>query len=74
LGAEHERATTLGGDAVRALAHLELEDGRRLLDAMLEELLTTVDLTEPADRGRVREAVAALDEHISKELVGGPSG
>jgi iron-sulfur cluster repair protein YtfE (RIC family) len=103
--AEHERATTLGGDAVRALDHLELAEARRLLDAMLEELLshwqgeenglfavmgkeqeyadyiaplvvehreleellTTVDLGDPAGRERVRVAVAELEEHISKE-------
>jgi iron-sulfur cluster repair protein YtfE (RIC family) len=103
--AEHERATTLGGDAVRALDHLELEQARGLLAQMLdellrhwrgeegglftvmskeqeyadyiaplvvehrelEELLTTVDLTRPADRDRVRRAVAELEEHISKE-------
>jgi iron-sulfur cluster repair protein YtfE (RIC family) len=103
--AEHERATTLGGDAVRALDHLELDDAGRLLDEFLavltshwqgeenglfavmskepdyaayieplvEEhrelaaLLTSVDLSDPADRDRVRVAVADLDEHISKE-------
>ena len=96
--AEHERATTLGGDAVRALDHLALEEGRRLLDAMheelsshwqgeengifavmskepeyaayidplvvehreLEQLLRTADLAEPADRDRIRVAVADL--------------
>jgi iron-sulfur cluster repair protein YtfE (RIC family) len=103
--AEHERATTLGGDAVRALDHLELDEARRLLDELLAELtshwqgeengifavmskeaeyaayieplvvehrelaalLTSVDLSDPADRDRIRVAVAELDEHISKE-------
>jgi iron-sulfur cluster repair protein YtfE (RIC family) len=103
--AEHERATTLGGDAVRALDRLELDDARRLLgeflavltshwqgeenglfavmrkepdyaayiEPLVEEhrelaaLLTSVDLSDPADRDRVRVAVADLDEHISKE-------
>ena len=103
--AEHERATTLGGDAARALDHLRLDEARRLLGELLEELrshwqgeengifavmskepeyaayieplvaehrelaalLTTVDLSDPADRERVRAAVADLDEHISKE-------
>jgi iron-sulfur cluster repair protein YtfE (RIC family) len=36
--AEHERATTLAGDAVRALDHLELDEARRLLDDLLAEL------------------------------------
>ena len=36
--AEHERATTLGGDAVRALDHLDLDHARELLAELLEEL------------------------------------
>jgi iron-sulfur cluster repair protein YtfE (RIC family) len=36
--AEHERATTLGGDAVRAMTHGDLVHARELLDAMLAEL------------------------------------
>jgi iron-sulfur cluster repair protein YtfE (RIC family) len=36
--AEHERATTLGGDAVRAMDHGDLTHARELLDAMLTEL------------------------------------
>jgi len=33
----------------------------------LEELLGTVDLTDPADRDRIRKAVFDLYEHIAKE-------
>lgn len=33
----------------------------------LEELLRTVDLSEPVDQERVRSAVVELREHIAKE-------
>lgn len=103
--AEHERATNLGGDAVRALDRGDLVRARALLYNMgvelrshwqgeedglfavlgrdelfaehigplvrehreLEELLRTVDLSDPADQGRVRTAVFELHEHIAKE-------
>lgn len=103
--AEHERATNMGGDAVRAIDRGELVEARALLDAMgtelrshwqgeeeglftvmgrdelfaehisplvrehreLEELLRTVDLSEPVDQERVRSAVVELREHIAKE-------
>jgi iron-sulfur cluster repair protein YtfE (RIC family) len=103
--AEHERATNLGGDAVRALDRGDLVRARALLHNMgvelrshwqgeedglfavlgrdelfaehigplvrehreLEELLRTVDLSDPADQGRVRTAVFELHEHIAKE-------
>ena len=103
--AEHERATNMGGDAVRAIERGELVEARALLDAMgtelrshwqgeeeglftvmgrdelfaehisplvrehreLEELLRTVDLSEPVDQERVRSAVVELREHIAKE-------
>lgn len=103
--AEHERATNLGGDAVRAIDRGELAQASALLDAMaaelrshwqgeeaglfevlgrdevfaehigplvrehreLEELLRTVNLSDPADQERVRTAVFELHEHIAKE-------
>jgi iron-sulfur cluster repair protein YtfE (RIC family) len=103
--AEHERATDLGGDAVRAIEHGELQKARQLIAEMaseleshwhgeengifavmrsqkqyadyiaplvkehreLAELLTTVDIDDPADQERFRVAVAELHEHISKE-------
>lgn len=103
--AEHERATNLGGDAVRAIDRGELAQASVLLDAMaaelrshwrgeedglfevlgrdelfaehigplvrehreLEELLRTVDLSDPAEQERVRTAVFELHEHIAKE-------
>jgi len=103
--AEHERATNLGGDAVRALDRGDLAKAEQLLTAMgaelrchwqgeenglfavmgrdelfaehidplvrehreLDELLRTVDVTDPVDQSRVRAAVFALHEHIAKE-------
>ncbi len=103
--AEHERATNLGGDAVRALDRGELDLAGDLLRSMLgelrphwqgeedglfavlgraeayrehidplvrehrelDQLLTTVDLSLPADQDRVRAAVFELHQHIAKE-------
>jgi iron-sulfur cluster repair protein YtfE (RIC family) len=103
--AEHERATNLGGDALRAIDRGELAVASGLLSAMgaelrshwrgeenglfavmgrdelfaehigplvqehrdLDELLATVDLSDPVDQERVRTAVFELHEHIAKE-------
>ncbi len=103
--AEHERATNLGGDAVRAIDRGELARAGELLSAMgaelrshwqgeenglfavmggdelfaehirplvrehrdLENLLGTVDMSDPGDQERVRTAVFELHEHIAKE-------
>ena len=103
--AEHERATNLGGDAVRAIDRGERVRAGELLSAMgaelrshwqgeenglfavmggdelfaehirplvrehrdLENLLGTVDLSDPGDQERIRTAVFELHEHIAKE-------
>jgi hypothetical protein len=103
--AEHERATNLGGDAVRAMDRGALTHATALLGAMrvelrshwqgeenglfvalgrdelfaehihplvrehreLDDLLGTVDLSDPSDQERVRTAVFELHEHIAKE-------
>ena len=103
--AEHERATDLGGDAVRAIDDGDLATARHCLLEMtaeltthwrgeedgifrvmsrepayadyiaplvaehrqLAELLSTVEVADPADLDRIRAAVLELLEHISRE-------